>query len=444
MTTSRITRILVALATVLFVTGERSSAYNPLGSKWAALDVPFYLNPVNGDIYESAAIAAIDSAAAAWSQQANTSFTFHRAGFTNSTTINYNGRNEVFFRNASNGSAIATTYVWSSGDLMLETDIVFWDGAYRFFTGSSGCAGGFYVEDVATHEFGHALGLGHSAVAEATMFSGAGYCSTNMRSLELDDRQGVEALYPAVAANPPAVRIVTPASGATFAAGSVVTLTGTAQDAEDGDLSGQIEWSSDVQGWLGNGGSVSASLSSGPHTLTARVLDSQGLPGTATVSIVMASPSPDASSSAVTLSGTGRKVKRQLKADLRWSGGFWPAVDIYRNGTRRATVANTGSYTDSIGAKGGGCTPTTFATPRRPIVPTRLSSRSDDESRRVERSESTRGAQGAPLAGIYSVRGQAPTPSPWPAGGAAAAGPSPPVQTDPSPAAPCWPVQESE
>ena len=292
--------------------------------------------------------------AAAWSQQANTPFTFYRAGFTNSTTIDYNGRNEVFFRNASNGTAIATTYVWSSGDLMLETDIVFWDGAYRFFTGSSGCAGGFYVEDVATHEFGHALGLGHSAVADATMVSGLGYCSTFMRSLELDDRQGIEALYPAVAANPPAVRIVTPASGATFAAGSVVTLTGTAQDAEDGDLTRQIEWSSSVQGWLGNGGSVSASLSSGAHTLTARVLDSQGLPGTANVSIVIATPSPVPSSSIVTLSGTGRKVKRQQKADLRWSGGSWPAVDIYRNGTRRATVANTGSYTDSIGGKAGG------------------------------------------------------------------------------------------
>ncbi len=354
MTTSRITRILVALATVLFVAGEPSSAYNLLGGKWAALDVPFYLNPENADIYESSAIVAIDSAAAAWSQQANTSLTFYRAGFTNSTTIDYNGRNEVFFRNASNGAAIAATYVWSFGNQMLETDIVFWDGGYRFFTGSSGCEGGFYVEDVATHEFGHALGLGHSPVAEATMFSGEGYCGTSKRSLELDDRQGIEALYPSVAANPPAVRIVTPASGATFAAGSVVTLTGTAQDAEDGDLTRQIEWSSSVEGWLGNGGSVSASLSSGSHTLTARVLDSQGLPGTADVSIVIATPSPVPSSSIVTLSGTGRRVKRQQKADLRWSGGSWPAVDIYRNGTRRATVANTGSYTDSLGGKAGG------------------------------------------------------------------------------------------
>ena len=259
----------------------------------------------------------------------------------------------MFFRNASNGTAIATTYVWSSGDLMLETDIVFWDGAYTFFTGSSGCAGGFYVEDVATHEFGHALGLGHSAVAEATMVSGLGYCSTFKRSLELDDRQGVEALYPAVAANPPAVRIVTPASGATFAAGSVVTLTGTAQDAEDGDLTRQIEWSSNVQGWLGNGGSVSASLSSGSHTLTARVLDSQGLTGTANVSIVI-SPGQVESSPGVTLTGTGRKVKRLQRTVLRWSGELWPAVDIYRDGTWRATVANTGSYTDNIGVRGGG------------------------------------------------------------------------------------------
>jgi hypothetical protein len=185
------------------------------------------------------------------------------------------------------------------------------------------------------------------------MTSGLGYCAADKRSLASDDQQGIEALYPAVAANPPAVRIVSPASGATFAAGSVVTLTGTAQDAKDGDLTRQIEWSSNQQGWLGNGGSVSALLASGSHTLTASALDSQGLTGTASVSIVIASPI-EVPSSRVTLSGTGRKVRGLQKADLRWSGGLWPAVDVYRNGTRRATVTNSGSYTDNINAKGGG------------------------------------------------------------------------------------------
>ena len=178
MRTSRITRIVFALAAVLFVTGLRPSAYNLLGWKWGTLQVPFYLNPANADIYESEAIAAIDSAAAAWSQQANTPFAFYRAGFTTSTTVTNNGRNEVFFRDGSNGAAIATTYYWYSGDRALDADIVLWDGVYTFFTGSSGCAGGFYLEDVATHEFGHVVGLGHSSVADATMVSGQGYCST--------------------------------------------------------------------------------------------------------------------------------------------------------------------------------------------------------------------------------------------------------------------------
>ena len=51
----------------------------------------------------------------------------------------------------------------------------------------------------------------------------------------------------------PQVAITSPADGSQFDEGEAVPLTGTASDAEDGDLSTAIAWSSDVDGDLGIG-----------------------------------------------------------------------------------------------------------------------------------------------------------------------------------------------
>lgn len=48
------------------------------------------------------------------------------------------------------------------------------------------------------------------------------------------------------------------------------------------------------------------------------------------------------------------KVKGVQHTDLSWSGTTASNVDIYRDGNLIATVSNSGSYTDNIGAKGGG------------------------------------------------------------------------------------------
>ena len=68
--------------------------------------------------------------------------------------------------------------------------------AFRFFAGSSGCTRGFYIEDIAAHEFGHALGLGHSTSASATMYPSVSSCDPRNRTLDADDIAGARALYP--------------------------------------------------------------------------------------------------------------------------------------------------------------------------------------------------------------------------------------------------------
>ena len=86
----------------------------------------------------------------------------------------------------------------------------------------------------------------------------------------------------------PSATITSPADGASFVAGTSVSFAGSANDAEDGNLTGSLSWTSSLDGNLGSGGSFSTSgLSVGSHTITASVTDSGGLSGSDSVAITV-------------------------------------------------------------------------------------------------------------------------------------------------------------
>jgi hypothetical protein len=203
----RFTNVVAILALALIFPSD-PSAYVANGPTWNLAQVPYHVNTTNLDLAGSAVEASVRFGADTWHVQSGAAFRFSFAGQSPQTSTTYDGINLVVFRNASSGSTIATTYWWSNGSRILDADIVFWDGAFRFFNGTSGCTGGFYIEDIAAHEFGHALGLGHSSSSNATMYFSTSSCSTRNRTLDADDIAGVRALYPANPAAPTGLRIV--------------------------------------------------------------------------------------------------------------------------------------------------------------------------------------------------------------------------------------------
>src|SRR5205823_936733 len=158
----------------------------------------------------------------------------------------------------------------------------------------------------------------------------------------------------------PLVTITAPAPSATVDLGAAVTFSATAVDAESGDLGARIVWASDRDGILGSGTSITtASLSHGPHTITARATDAGGRSGEAWIAIVVASPpiltiiapadgTAFVPGAAVTFSAAASDVDvGDLSGSITWTSsldgplGSGGALDVstLRSGTHTITAA---------------------------------------------------------------------------------------------------------
>jgi hypothetical protein len=90
---------------------------------------------------------------------------------------------------------------------------------------------------------------------------------------------------------PPAVTILSPPNGSSFAAGASIPFEGTANDPEQGDLAGSLVWTSSRDGQIGTGASFSATLTNGSHIITASVTDAGGNLASSSISITVGSSS---------------------------------------------------------------------------------------------------------------------------------------------------------
>lgn len=101
----------------------------------------------------------------------------------------------------------------------------------------------------------------------------------------------------------PSVAISAPINGSSYTQGDSVTFTATATDPEEGDLSSNVVWSSNVDGNLGTGASLNVtSLTVNTHTITASVTDAGGKTSVSNVSLTItpANQAPVASDDSTT------------------------------------------------------------------------------------------------------------------------------------------------
>lgn len=88
----------------------------------------------------------------------------------------------------------------------------------------------------------------------------------------------------------PTVTITAPSTSLLVPLGASTDFSALANDTQSGSLSALIAWSSDIDGSLGQGASVSASLSEGQHVITASADDPDGNRGSTSVVVTVAAP----------------------------------------------------------------------------------------------------------------------------------------------------------
>jgi len=88
----------------------------------------------------------------------------------------------------------------------------------------------------------------------------------------------------------PTLEISLPSKAVTISRGTSLKLVASANDAEEGNISAGVQWSSDIDGDLGSGSEIKVILSEGNHKITAQVSDDIGETAIANVSVDVKAP----------------------------------------------------------------------------------------------------------------------------------------------------------
>ena len=217
--------VLLSAVLVMALLPQPTAAYLKLGANadgrtidlaWPARTaVRYFVHDAGAaDVSASQFRDAIGRAFETWESVDTASVTFEFAGFVGGSPLEDDGINVLGFasRPDLDRTLASTSFLIDTrtGEIV-ESDI-FFNTSFDWSVAPSGEAGRFDVQSIATHEAGHFLGLGHSALGETEVESGGGrrliasqsvmfpiaFMAGNVvdRELTADDIAGVSDIYP--------------------------------------------------------------------------------------------------------------------------------------------------------------------------------------------------------------------------------------------------------
>ena len=187
----------LAVAMVVVVLAAQSaSAYVLLSPRrtWASTPIQVNVyNVGNSTITDSdGGVTAVAGAIKAWGvvNSGTTSQQAVRGTAPATIMLNTNGK-------ICTGSCLAATLTgYYTGNTIYDAD-VYTNTRYNYYSSreTDGCSSEYDIDGIMTHEVGHVIGIGHSNVADATMYPSVSACNSGNRTLESDDIAAKNDLY---------------------------------------------------------------------------------------------------------------------------------------------------------------------------------------------------------------------------------------------------------
>lgn len=184
--------------------GEKCYSVLARGAAWKNIE-NYIVDPTNNHGLSSIFVKDTFAASlASWNNDSpRTIFGTEVAGVVDGIdTVSIDGKNEIMFGNIDDPGVIAVTITWGVFSGPPQTrELVEWDALFDqvdFDWGDADIDSGVMdLQNIATHEFGHAAGLGHpdNSCTEETMYFQASIDETKKRSLNAGDIAGINDLY---------------------------------------------------------------------------------------------------------------------------------------------------------------------------------------------------------------------------------------------------------
>jgi hypothetical protein len=175
---------------------KTTTCYQLGGWKWTT-PITYTINPNYGGLTPNFIVNAIQNADKTWDDK--TSKTIFTSPVTGAYPWNsYDGKNSISFGNYASSGVIAVTVTWYNrftkvaveSDILFDTDFTWGDATTTPSV--------MDLQNIATHEIGHTLGLNDlysSPCSPVTMYGYSGYGETQKRTLETPDITGLQKIY---------------------------------------------------------------------------------------------------------------------------------------------------------------------------------------------------------------------------------------------------------